>query len=108
MSSSRPVEIVPPIVVSVDPDCWFYRSAADALVAGSADRARVFDAHGQRLDFIDGGLRPSPENADGADELAEVLSRWLRYMDALRESTANWELSLLVQASVDHLGYTTD
>jgi hypothetical protein len=26
-------------------------------------------------------------------------------MDALRESTANWSLALLVQASVDHLGY---
>jgi hypothetical protein len=58
------VEIVPPIVVSVDPDCRSYRSAADAVVAGIADGARVFDAHGQRLDVI-----------DGADELAEVLSR---------------------------------
>jgi hypothetical protein len=34
------------------------------------------------------------------------LRRWLGYMDALRESTANWPLSLLVRASVDHLGYS--
>jgi hypothetical protein len=97
--------IAPPIVVATGPDCHFYRDIAHAVGARPAAEAKVFDALGQRLIVEGNGLRVAP-NADGADELADLLRTWLGRMDALRESTANWPLSLLVQASVDHLGFS--
>ena len=53
----------------------------------------IYDADGIHL----GAARP--------DELAELLRRWLGHADALRESTANWSLGLLVRAAVEHGGY---
>jgi hypothetical protein len=97
--------ITPPIVVATGPDCDFYRDGAEAVRSGPTAEAKVFDALGQRLAVEGDGLRVAP-NAEGADELAELLRTWLGRMDALRESTANWSLSLLVQASVDHLGFS--
>ncbi|MGA8547453.1 MAG: hypothetical protein WB785_19645 [Mycobacterium sp.] len=46
----------------------------------------------------------SVTNARGAEELAEILRRWLGHMDAIRWSTADMELPLLLQASAEHLG----
>ena len=97
--------IVPPIVVAIGDDCAFYRSVAAAVRPGVAAHAKVFDATGRRLVVAGDGLAIAAV-ADGADELARLLRDWLGYMDALRESTANWSLELLVQASVDHLGYS--
>jgi hypothetical protein len=97
--------ISPPIVVSVGDDCAFHRSVADAIRSRPSPDAKIFDSEGSRL-VVDGdGMRVGPD-ADGADELAGLLRDWLGQMDALRESTANWSLTLLVQASVDHLGYS--
>lgn len=98
--------ITPPIVVTDDPDCKFYRSTADALAAGFTPTTKVFDAQGHRLLAAGNKLRMSSSDPDGAVELAEVLRRWLGYMDAIRWSTADMELQLLVQASVEHLGYS--
>jgi hypothetical protein len=99
-------EITPPIVVSDDPDCKFYRTPADALAAGFTPTMKVFDGQGHRLLAAGNQLFVSPSDSDGAVELAEVLRRWLGYMDAIRWSTADMELELLVQASVEHLGYS--
>jgi hypothetical protein len=98
--------ITPPNVVSDDPECKFYRTPADALAAGFTPTMKVFDAQGHRLLPAGNQLHMSPTDPDGAVELAEVLRRWLGYMDAIRWSTANMELELLVQASVEHLGYS--
>jgi hypothetical protein len=64
------MNIATPVVVSVDPDCRLYRSAAYAAVAGIPSGARVFDSDGQRLEPVEGELRVSRTNPDGADELA--------------------------------------
>jgi hypothetical protein len=64
------MNIATPVVVSVDPDCRFYRSAADAAVAGIPSGARVFDSDGQPLEPVEGELRVSRTKRDGADELA--------------------------------------
>jgi len=96
--------ISPPIIVALGDDCAFHRDVADAVRSRPAPGSKVFDSDGTRL-VVDGdGLRVGPD-ADGAEELAALLRAWLGRMDALRESTANWSLALLVQASVDHLGY---
>jgi hypothetical protein len=96
--------ISPPIIVSLGDDCAFYRDVADAVRSRPTPESKLFDAVGTRLVRDGDGLRIGSD-ADGADELAGLLRDWLGYMDALRESTANWSLALLVQASVDHLGY---
>jgi hypothetical protein len=69
------MEIAAPVIVSVVPDCRFYRSVADAAAVGFPSGARVFDPGGQRLEVIDGALPVSKTEPDGADELAEVLAR---------------------------------
>ncbi|MDT5070638.1 MAG: hypothetical protein QOK02_6793 [Mycobacterium sp.] len=97
--------ISPPIIVATGDDCAFYRDVADAIRSRPSPDSRVFDSVGTRLVVGDDGLRVHPD-AEGADELSGLLRAWLGGMDALRESTANWSLALLVQASVDHLGYT--
>jgi hypothetical protein len=99
--------MTPPVIVSTPPECAFYRHVGDATAAGSAVGARTFDAEGRRLEPDgDGRLRVATQVHDGADELATILRNWLGHMDALRESTANWSLDLLVRAAVDHLGYS--
>ena len=98
-------EITPPIVVADDPDCRFYRSAADAVAAGFTPTVKVFDAQGHRLLTTDSALRMSSSDPDGSAELAAVLRQWLNYMDALRCSTAEMDLSTLVRAAVEHRGY---
>jgi hypothetical protein len=96
-----------PVIVSSPPECAFYRSAGDAIAAGSDVGARTFDAEGRRLEADgDGGLRIATQVQDGADGLATILRNWLGHMDALRESTANWSLDLLVRAAVDYFGYS--
>jgi hypothetical protein len=64
------MNIATPGVVSVDPDCRFYRSAADATVAGIPSGARVFDSDGQRLESVARELQVSGTKPDDADELA--------------------------------------
>jgi hypothetical protein len=96
------VDVAPPIVVSSEPDCAFYRTAEDALRTGLPSAALIFDSLGRRLAISDGQLHVE---YDGADELARILRQWLGYMDALRESTATWTLPLLLGASIEHLGY---
>jgi hypothetical protein len=102
------MEIVAPIIVALGEDCAFYRTSSQAIAAGIPNGALVFDMQGRRLEAMDGALRVSATNPDGADELVGLLRRWLGYMDALRESTASWPPGLLVHASVDHQGYATD
>jgi hypothetical protein len=96
--------ISPPIIVSIGDDCAFHRDVADAVRSCPTPDSKVFDSVGVRLVLDGDGFRIGPD-ADGADELAGLLRDWLGSMDALRESTANWSLALLVRASVDHLGY---
>jgi hypothetical protein len=93
-------------VVADSPDCRFYRSVAAAVTSGLSPHTKVFDAQGHRLVAAAGALRVSPANPDGADELAELLRSWLGYMDAIRWSTADMDLPLLLQASTEHLGYS--
>lgn len=99
-------DVTPPIVVADSPDCRFYRSAASAVTSGLTPQTKVFDAQGHRLVAAAGALHVSPANPDGADELAELLRSWLGYMDAIRWSTADMDLPLLLQASTEHLGYS--
>jgi hypothetical protein len=97
-------DITPPIVVSDGPECSFYRSSAAAATARLTPNTKVFDAHGLRLVAMADGLRVSAVDPHGAEELASILRNWLGYMDAIRWSTADMELPLLLQASVEHLG----
>jgi hypothetical protein len=60
------MKVAPPAVVSVDQDCLFYRGAPDAAAAGIASGARVFDSDVQRLGLVEGELRVSRTNPDGA------------------------------------------
>ena len=94
-----------PIVVSTGSDCAFYREIGDVRRAGLPANSTVFDALGTRLVVSDGWVAIAP-SADGADELARILRSWLGMMDALRESTAEWSLALLVRAAVEHLGFS--
>jgi hypothetical protein len=98
------VDVAPSIVASTEPDCAFYRTADDAIRAGLPSSAVVFDSLGRRLELVDGQLRVA--EANGVDDLARILRDWLGHMDALRESTANWSLPLLLRASIEHLGYS--
>jgi hypothetical protein len=100
------MDLEPPIVVSTEPDCAFYRTTEQALRAGLPSSALIFDSLGRRLEISGGRLHVAPDDVDGADDLARILRHWLGYMDALRESTANWTLPLLLRASIEHLGYT--
>lgn len=97
--------ITPPIVVADHPECWFYRSSAAAATARLTAHTKVFDAHGNRLVAVAGELRVSPADPDGAEELAGILRGWLGYMAAIRWSTVEMDLPLLLQASTEHLGY---
>jgi hypothetical protein len=100
------LDITPPIVVADDPDCKFYRRAADALAVGITPTMKVFDAQGHRLVAKGSEPRMSSSDPDGAAELAAVLRQWLGYMDAIRWSTADMGLPTLLEASVEHLGYS--
>ena len=42
--------MTPPVIASAAPDCAFYRSVCDAIAAGIAVDARIFDAEGRRLE----------------------------------------------------------
>jgi hypothetical protein len=99
---SQPIE--PPIVVVRGADCEFHRTMPDAHRATAAEHVRLYDARGSRVIDEDGEWR-AVRATGGPDELAGLLRAWLNEMDALRESTANWPLALLVEASVEHLGY---
>ena len=95
-----------PIIVAADPDCWFYRTAADAVASGLGTDVKVFDGLGQRLELVGADLHVSRTNPDGVQELAALLRNWLGYMDAVRWSTADMTLPWLLKASVEHLGYS--
>lgn len=98
--------VIPPIIVSAAPECWFYRSCGDALEMGVPAGAKVFDGTGQRLEVVGGDLRVLQGDLDGTDELTEILSDWLRYSDAIRWSIADWQLSMLLRCAVEHHGWT--
>jgi hypothetical protein len=66
------VVVIPPIVVSARPDCWFYRSSGDALAMSVPAAAKVFDGTGQRLEVVGGDLSVLQGDRDGTDELTEI------------------------------------
>ena len=74
--------VIPPIVVSVVAECWFYRNGKDALATGIPAGAKVFDATGQRLEISGADLSVVRGDHNGGDELAEILTVWLRHVDA--------------------------
>ena len=90
-----------PFVLSAPPDCRFYRSLDEVVVAHVAD-AEIYDAHGSRLTPVPHGLAVTSVEPE---ELARLLRRWLCHVDAIRESTVSWPLWLLVHAAVEHAGY---
>ena len=98
--------IVPPIVVSAAPECWFYRSGEDALAGRIPAGAKVFDATGQRLEIFGADLSAVRGDHDSDDELAEILGAWLRHVDAIRWSVADWPLDALLQCAVEHAGWS--
>lgn len=98
--------VIPPIIVSAAPECWFYRSSSDALKSAIPAGAKVFDGTGQRLEMAGADLSLRSGDHNGDDELAEILTQWLSHMDAVRWSLADWPLHMLVRCSVDHLGWS--
>jgi hypothetical protein len=100
------VLVVPPIVVSAAAECWFYRSGEDALAAGIPAGAKVFDATGQRLEISGADLSVVPRAHSSGDDLVEILTVWLRHVDAVRESLADWPLDMLLQCAVEHAGWS--
>ena len=100
------VVVIPPIIVSAAPECWFYRSCGDALEMGIPPGAKVFDGTGQRLEVVGGDLSVLQGDLDGTDELTDILSDWLRYSDAIRWSIADWQLSMLLRCAVEHHGWS--
>lgn len=90
-----------PFILSSPPDCSFYRSLDDVVVAHGADD-EIYDAHGSRLTPVAHGLVVTSVEPE---ELARLLRRWLGHVDAIRESTLSWPLWLLVHAAVEHAGY---
>lgn len=63
----------------------------------------MFDGQGQRLAVVDGELQVAQTNPDGADELYDLLRRWLGYMDAHRGGVGITEtLPELLELSVEH------
>src|ERR1700737_4350665 len=98
--------IVPPIVVSAAAECWFYRSGEDALAARIPAGAKMFDATGQRLEIFGADLSVVRGDHDSDDELAEILGAWLRHVDAIRWSVADWPLDTLFQCAVEHAGWS--
>jgi hypothetical protein len=107
--------ITAPVVVARDPADWpgsvvgagqsdvcvFYRRLADAQAAASSN-SLVFDGEGRRLLMVDGELRVSPTNSDGAQQLSALLTSWLGYMDAIRGSAAGTLLPRLIELCVEH------
>jgi len=98
--------VIPPIIVSATPECWFYRSSGDALAMGIPAGAKVFDGTGQRLEVVGGDLSVLQGDRDGTDELTEILSHWLMYSDAIRWSIADWQLSMLLRCALEHQGWS--
>jgi hypothetical protein len=110
------MDIASPIVVATDPACWpgfavgagdgdvcvFYRRPSDARAALSPS-SLVFDGQGRRLVVIDGELRVSPREPDGAEELYELLRQWLGYMDAHRGGVGVTEtLTEMIELCLEH------
>jgi hypothetical protein len=100
------VVVIPPVVVSVDPQCWFYRGEIDALAAGIPVNAKVFDGTGQRLALVEDRLTVRVSDRNGSDELRQILSNWLCYADAIRWSIADWDLSMLLRCAIEHQGFS--
>jgi hypothetical protein len=98
--------VIPPIIVCAAPECWFYRSSEDSRAAGIPFGAKVFDGTGQRLEIDGADLSVVRGDHNGDDELAEILRSWLGYMDAIRGSTVDWPLHMLVRCSVEHAGWS--
>jgi hypothetical protein len=107
--------IVAPLIVATDPESWpgfvvqagqppvcvFYRRPEDAQAAVSPS-SLVFDGQGQRLVVVNGELRVSPTDPDGAEELANLLTGWLQYMDAVRGGHGGIPLPRLLELCVEH------
>jgi hypothetical protein len=92
------MEIAAPVIMSVVPDCRLYRSVADAAAAAfpvvqgySTQAASDWRSLTARCRC----QRPNPTAPTSSPRC------WLGYIDALRESTMNWSLGDLVQASAD-------
>jgi hypothetical protein len=100
------VVVIPPIIVSAAPECWFYRSSGDALEMGIPAGAKVYDGTGQRLEVVAGEVSVLQGDRDGTDELTGILSDWLKYSDAIRWSIADWQLSMLLRCAVEHHGWS--
>ena len=98
--------VIPPIVVSAGADCWFYQSGFQALAAGIPNGARVFDGTGQRLGLVDGHLQVLRGDRDGTEDLTAILAAWLKDMDAIRWSIADWQLSMLLRCAIEHAGWS--
>jgi hypothetical protein len=96
------VDLTPPFVLSVPPECTFHRTLDDAVAAARPGDGEWYDAHGVRFTVSDDGVAVASVEPD---ELAHLLRRWLGHVDAVRESTQFWPLWLLVHAAVDHAGY---
>jgi hypothetical protein len=98
--------VIPPIVVSAAAECWFYRNGKDVLATGIPAGAKVFDATGQPLEIVGADLSVVRADLNSDGELAEILSDWLRDVDAIRWSVADWPLDSLLQCAVDHAGWS--
>lgn len=98
--------VIPPIIVSAGPDCWFYQSGADALAVDLPDGAKLFDGTGQHLELVGGHIRVLQSDRDGTEELTAILADWLRDMDAIRWSIADWQLSMLLRCAIEHAGWS--
>ena len=98
--------VIPPIIVSAGADCWFYQSGAGALAVGIPNGAKVFDGPGQRLELVGGHLRVLQSDRDGTEDLTAILGDWLKHMDAIRWSIADWQLSMLLRCAIEHAGWS--
>ena len=98
--------VIPPIVIAADPCCWFYRGEGDALAAGIPQGGKAFDGTGQRLGYVGNQFTVLAGDRDGGDELRAILSDWLCYVDAIRWSIADWDLSMLLRCAIEHQGFS--
>ena len=83
------------------PVCVFYRRPEAARAAMSPSDL-VFDGQGRRLSVVNDELQVSPTDPDGGEELADLLTGWLQYMDAVRGELGEIPLPRLLELCVEH------
>ena len=66
----------------------------------------MFDGTGQRLELVGGHLRVLQNDRDGTEDLAAILGDWLKGMDAIRRSIADWQLSTMLRCAIEHAGWS--